>query len=150
MIRDLTKEEGIDILDNNYIGHMAYVVGTSPFIVPITYYHDNASNSIISYSSEGHKIEAMRNNDLVTIEVDEISSVVDWQTVMVHGTFEELHGIDAKHMLHAFAQGVKNIILRKEGKEKHFISEFSSKLYSEGTPIVYRINIIEMIGKARN
>ena len=133
MRRNLIGREHIEILSNNYIGYLAYLDVASPYVVPITYHYDSATNSITSYSSEGHKIKAMRKNPAVAISVNEITSVADWQSVMVHGKFEELQGIDAKHMLH----------------EARFISEFSAKIEAEGTPIVFRINIDEITGKLR-
>ena len=68
---------------------------------------------------------------------------------MVHGTYEELQGPDAKFKLHQFTEGVKDIILRKEKRETEYISEFSSKLYSRGNPTVYRIKILEITGKRK-
>ncbi|MGK0495024.1 MAG: nitroimidazol reductase NimA-like FMN-containing flavoprotein [Maribacter sp.] len=108
----LNQKEAVELLTTNYIGHLGYISGTSPYIVPITFYYDKDTHTITSYSSEGHKINAMRKNPSVSLCVDEISSVVDWQSVLVHGTFEELSSIDAKHMLHQFSNGVKSIINR--------------------------------------
>ena len=150
MRRKLQKKECLSILNNNYIGHLAYISGASPFVLPITYYYDSTTNSITSYSSKGHKVKAMRKNPSVALGVDEIDSVKNWRSVMVHGTFEELEGIDAKHMLHEFSQGVKNLINRTAEKEAHFISEFSSKIYADDNPVVFRININEITGKLRD
>ncbi len=149
MIANLSNEECIEVLSNNHIGHLAYLVGSSPYIVPVTYYYDSETNSIISYSSEGHKISAMRDNNMVAFEVDAIKSVASWRTVLAHGAFEELQGIDAKHMLHEFSQGVKKLLGREKGNEPKFISDFSSKLYAEGTPVVFRIKILDIQGKQR-
>tara|TARA_R110000868_G_scaffold169348_1_gene404352 strand:+ start:811 stop:1314 length:504 start_codon:yes stop_codon:yes gene_type:complete len=150
MIRDLNIKECIRILDTNYIGHLAYLFRKNPIVVPITYYYNKAGNYIICYSAEGHKIKAMRNNKYVSLGVDEIISVNHWKSVLLEGKFEELKGPDAKYQLHEFANGVKKIMLTKEKKNVHFISEFSSKLYSEGIPVVYKINILEITGKKRN
>ena len=87
MRRNLEATEHIEILSNNYVGNLAYISGASPYIVPMTYYHDSASNTITSYSSDGHKIAAMRKNPAVALIVNEITSVADWQSVQVHGTF---------------------------------------------------------------
>ncbi|MGB5553665.1 MAG: pyridoxamine 5'-phosphate oxidase family protein [Flavobacteriaceae bacterium] len=152
MIKNLKKEECLTLLRNNYIGHLGYIVGESPFVIPITYfYYEEPENSIISYSLEGHKMDAMRKNQLVALQVDDIASVSNWKSVLIHGTFEELRSIDAKNLLHQFSLGVKDIINRKEDKNLQFIHEFSSKLGTMGTsPIVYRIKINEITGKVRN
>lgn len=52
-------------------------------------------------------------------------------------------------MLHEFSEGVKNLLRCKSGKEAQFINEFSSKLYTEGIPIVFHIKISEITGKER-
>ncbi len=148
MIKDLKKRECIDILKKNYIGRLGYISKNSPYIIPITYfYYDHSNNSIICYSGEGQKIDAMRKNHAVSLEVDEIESANSWRSVLVHGEFEELHQVDAKHLLHEFAEGVKNIIAKKEHTIPHAIREFSSKMHQEKIPIVYRIKILEVTGK---
>ncbi len=151
MIKNLNQKECVELLSNNYIGRLAFIVGKTPYIIPITYYYyDQGDNSIISYSLEGHKIDAMRKNQSVSVEVDEIESISRWKSVLVHGQFEELKGIDAKSQLHEFSQGVKDVIDRKEERKLQFIHEFSSKLGADGSsPIVYRIKISEITGKFR-
>lgn len=149
MIKSLRTKEGIRLLRDNYIGRLAFISQGNPYVVPITYYYDETSNSILGYSAEGHKMNAMRENRSVSLEVDEISSVNNWRSILAHGVFEELQGSEAKFLLHRFAQGVKNIILRKEKIIPQSISEFSSKMNSPKTPIVFRIRIVEITGKQR-
>ena len=146
---DLTTSASARVLRKNYLGHLAYLWQGKPYLIPITYYFDHTDNTIISYTSEGHKIDAMRKNNSVTVQVEEIQSMFNWESAMVHGTFEELKGSVAKQKLHLFTEGVKSIIKRKEHKEVEFINEFSSKLYSRGIPIVYRVKILEVMGKRR-
>lgn len=148
-IRKLEDSKRDELLSNNYIGHLAFIAEGVPFIIPVTYYFDAEKNRIISYSSEGHKITAMRKNKQVALCVDEIDSVSQWRSIMVHGEFEEVSGGDAKFTLHQFSEGVKKVIERKEKKHLQFISEFSSKLQSEGSPIVYQINIEDTTAKFR-
>jgi nitroimidazol reductase NimA-like FMN-containing flavoprotein (pyridoxamine 5'-phosphate oxidase superfamily) len=150
MIKELNKKTCIDILSKNYIGRLAYIAKGEPYVVPITYhYFDHDNKSILSYSAEGHKIESMRKNRNVSLEVDEITSVNRWRSVLVHGLFEELEQIDAKFLLHQFAEGVKKVISEREKENPQFIGEFSSKLKGEGTPVVYRIRIQGITGKQR-
>ncbi len=150
MIKDLKAKESLKLLSENYIGHLGFINQSVPYVVPITYYYDAEHHSIISYSGEGHKIEGMRENRLVSMEVDDIKTVNQWRSVAVQGEFEELSGIDAKYLLHEFAEGVKRNILQKEKESHRFIGEFSSKLTTQGNPIVYRIKIAEITGKYRD
>ena len=148
-MKDLTKYEAIYILKNNYIGNLSYVWKNKPYVVPITYYYDAEEHSIISYAGEGHKIEAMRINNSVSIGVSQIESANKWQCILVHGEFEELNGPYAKQELHKFANGVKKVMFIKDDRYPDLLSEFSSKT-THGIPIVYRIKISEITGKIRN
>ena len=148
-MENLSKSEIITLLKDNYIGHLSYIAQGRPFTIPITYFYDLGSNAIISYSAEGHKMEAMRKNGAVSLEVEEIVSNSNWQSVLAHGTFDELHGSDAKYYLHQFTKGVKNIIKQKEQTLPEFISEFSSKSSSKKIPVVYRIKILEITGRRK-
>ena len=145
----LSKSESITLLKDNYIGHLSYIAQGHPFTLPITYFYDLGSNAIISYSAEGHKIDAMRKNGAVSLEVEEIVSNNNWHSILAHGTFEELKGTDAKYYLHQFTEGVKSIIKEKEHTLPEFISEFSSKSSSKKIPVVYRFKILEITGRRK-
>tara|TARA_R110002096_G_scaffold17720_6_gene61176 strand:- start:7922 stop:8398 length:477 start_codon:yes stop_codon:yes gene_type:complete len=149
MIRNINKQECLKILDNNYVGHLAYVYKNLPFVIPITYYYDKKNITVIGYTGEGHKTKALLINNAVALEVAEIESINKWKSILIQGTFEPLQGPDAKHELHKFSLGVKKLISQKEKKEFHFIPQFSGKTSSEALPIVYRINIQEITGKER-
>lgn len=150
MNKDLKISECIELLGRNYIGRLSYISHGDPYIVPITYFHDAEEKGILSYASEGHKIEAMRRYENVAFQVDEIKSIQDWRSVQVHGSFEELHGSMAKNYLHRFAEGVKNTITKQKGVTPKFIKDFSSRLQERGISIVYRISINDISGKYRN
>jgi nitroimidazol reductase NimA-like FMN-containing flavoprotein (pyridoxamine 5'-phosphate oxidase superfamily) len=148
MIQSLNKKESVALLANNYIGSLGYVYKDRPFIVPITYFFDG-KNTIIVYSSEGHKTNAMRKNKLVSLQVSEIKNIDNWNSLLAHGIFEELSGNDAKRSLREFSTGIKDLILRKEERNLHFIGEFSSKINKDEIPIVFKITIAEITGKNR-
>lgn len=146
---DISVSESTRVLRDNYNGHLAYIADGKPYVIPITYFFDAEDKSIISYTAEGHKIDAMRKNSSVSVVVEQIQSMVNWESALVHGTFEELEGSSAKQKLHQFTEGIKAIIHRKEKKNIEFINQFSSKSYTKGNPIVYKINILEITGKRR-
>ena len=149
MLSDLGKKDQVGILERNYVGHLAFLDSGSPYVLPITYWYDPTTDRIISYASDGHKTQAMRLNPRVCLCVDEILSVSDWHSVLVHGEYREVGGSDAKYLLHRFAEGVKTVITQKEQKNPKFIHEFSSKVQSEKTPIVYTLQITGMSGRSR-
>jgi nitroimidazol reductase NimA-like FMN-containing flavoprotein (pyridoxamine 5'-phosphate oxidase superfamily) len=104
---------------------------------------------IIGYSAEGHKVNAMRKNNNVSLGVSNVNSVNSWESVLAQGTFLELSGSEAKSQLHIFSLGVKDLIINKEHRKLDFISEFSSKIYKDDLPVVFQIKIEEITGKMR-
>ncbi|WP_179318958.1 pyridoxamine 5'-phosphate oxidase family protein [Winogradskyella helgolandensis] len=148
MIKILNIEECELILSRNYIGHLAYVYQGKPFVVPITYFY--STDRIICYSGDGHKINALRQHKSVALEVSEINTITNWKSVVAHGDFIELERSSAKALLHEFSLGVKDVILRKELRDLDFISEFSAKIDSEETAVVFVIDITELTGKLRH
>jgi len=149
MFKNLEKKEIDYILENHYIGQLGYIFNNKPFVIPITYFFDKQRNVIICYSGDGHKMNAMRKNNAVSLQVSDIDSVSDWRSVLVHGTFELHYGSDAKAYLHQFSLGIKDIILEKEHSKANFISDFSSKIYKDNVPSVFIIKIENITGKKR-
>jgi hypothetical protein len=148
MIINLKENESKNVLANNYLGSLSYISGNSPYVVPMTYYFDGET-TIVGYSSEGHKTQAMRKHDRVSLHVLEMKSINHWTSVLAHGTYEELDSIDAKDYLHRFASGIRDLILRKEEKNLHFIGDFSSKSYKGDLPVVFKIMLDSITGKTR-
>ncbi|MDA9069243.1 pyridoxamine 5'-phosphate oxidase family protein [Algibacter sp.] len=149
MILKLGKSKCRTLLSNNYIGHLAYIYKNRPFVIPVTYYYDDSTNALFGYSGDGHKINALRINNAVSLEVADIESVNTWKSVSVQGGFYELEGSTAKINLHKFSEGVKDVVRIKEGRDLKYLSEFSSKIYKEGPPIVFKIDIEELTGRER-
>jgi nitroimidazol reductase NimA-like FMN-containing flavoprotein (pyridoxamine 5'-phosphate oxidase superfamily) len=69
--------------------------------------------------------------------------------VLIHGTFEELHQLEAKYYLKHFSEGVRNVLVKQGIEPSDFIHEFSSKSDSEDMPIVYRIKIQDWTSRYR-
>jgi len=149
MIKNLDTYGCTYLLKRNYIGYLGYIFNNRPYVVPITYYYDSHENAIVGYSGIGHKVKSMRNNGAVSLEVAEIDTVSNWKSVLVHGTYREFEGSAAKINLHNFSEGVKEVIKYKEGKHLSHISEFSSKIFKEGLPVTFQIDIEEITGKER-
>lgn len=149
MISDMSMNECLALLARNYIGRLAYIYGQSPFILPITFYHDAEEKCIVSYSAEGHKLHAMRQYNLVSFQVDEISSIQNWKSVFVQGRFQALEGSDTKLYLNRFAEGVKKSFRIRNEKTPEFIGDFSSKNENRGVPVAYKISTDYISGKYR-
>jgi nitroimidazol reductase NimA-like FMN-containing flavoprotein (pyridoxamine 5'-phosphate oxidase superfamily) len=88
LIQDMTREMSIDLLKRTHIGRLGCTQGSQPYVVPLSFtYH---REFIYSFATIGKKIEWMRANPLVCVEVDEIVSRQKWQTVVIFGRYQEL------------------------------------------------------------
>ncbi len=88
MLGELNELQIDHFLLSQAVGRIACVNGTRPYIVPITFVYDG--KEIIAQSMEGMKLDIMRKNPNVCFEVDSLSNMANWQSVIINGTFHEL------------------------------------------------------------
>ena len=72
------------------VGRLGCARDNQPYIVPISFYFDPAGRCLYSFATAGQKIDWMRSNPRVCLEVDEIGDEFHWNSVLVIGRFEEL------------------------------------------------------------
>ena len=89
IIEPLTYEAAIKTLSDAKVARLGCAKDDQPFVVPISIAY--ARDYIYAFSTVGRKIEWMRINPRVCIEVEEVASRQDWRTVIVLGLYEELN-----------------------------------------------------------
>jgi uncharacterized protein len=70
------------------LGRLGCAKDNQPYVLPIYFVYQN--DRVYAFSTLGRKIEIMRANPLVCLEVDEIRSQHEWTSVVINGRFEEL------------------------------------------------------------
>ena len=95
MLGELTEVQINNLLASQVVGRMACTDGKRPYIVPVIYVFDG--KYIYGQSREGMKLNMLWNNPEVCFEVDTMTDVANWQSVVVYGKFEELAGEVADH-----------------------------------------------------
>jgi nitroimidazol reductase NimA-like FMN-containing flavoprotein (pyridoxamine 5'-phosphate oxidase superfamily) len=88
LIQELSHQASLDLLARTRLGRLACSQGGQPYVVPV--YLAYADRSLYGFTTLGKKIESMRANPLVCIEVDEVVSPQQWASVIVFGRYEEL------------------------------------------------------------
>ena len=87
MMRELTDAEMDALLAREVFGHLGCTDGQKPYVVPTAYvFHDNV---IYGQTTEGRKIELLRKNPNVCLQVEEKRERT-WESVICWGNFEEL------------------------------------------------------------
>ena len=146
MIGTLTSQEIEAFVASNYIAYLACSDSNTPYIVPITYYYDEPSNSLISYTTEGRKISILRANPQISLIVSEIQDLTNWKTVILEGKFEELSGMDEITAVQTLSAKLTRLISEKQQKEVAFINEVA-RINEDNPKVIYRIHLEKKSGR---
>ena len=87
-VREMTSQQSVVLVSTCHVGRLACARENRPYVVPIHYAY--AENHLYSFSMPGQKIEWMRTNPNVCVQIDEFTGQRGWQSVVVYGTYEEL------------------------------------------------------------
>lgn len=88
LINEMSGEECRDLLARLGFGRLASAYRNQPYIVPIYFAYE--PDRLYGFTTLGRKVEWMRSNPLVCVEVDEVLSHFRWSSVVVLGRYEEL------------------------------------------------------------
>lgn len=94
LIHKLSPPECEEILNRSDLGRLACAHEGQPYIVPIHFSFDADRTCLYAFSTVGQKIDWMRVNPKVCLEVDEIADKNHWSTVLVYGRFQEIDDSD--------------------------------------------------------
>ena len=90
IIHELTPDECRIVLKHATHGRLACAHLDQPYIVPFSFALDPGRNCLYGISAPGQKIDWMRTNPKVCVEVDDVADRFNWVTVLVFGRFEEI------------------------------------------------------------
>lgn len=85
---EMDRSGAESVLARNHVGRLAYCSGTKVGVRPLHYVFRDGW--IYGRTTEGEKVDALRNNWWVGFEVDEVEGAFDWRSVIVHGGFYAL------------------------------------------------------------
>jgi nitroimidazol reductase NimA-like FMN-containing flavoprotein (pyridoxamine 5'-phosphate oxidase superfamily) len=136
MIGALDATEMDQILRRQQIGRLGVYGDGRVYIFPVGYGYDGVD--LYVHSHEGLKVRLARSHPEVCFEVEDITSMTRWRTVMVHGRFEELEDKEER----AWA-------LRLIARQGVRPAPRSLAPYADGPyrVVVYRIRVDEVTGR---
>lgn len=88
MTKTLNDTEARAVINGAAIGHLGCVNQGEPYVVPINYVAEEGA--IYSHSLPGKKIDAMRLQPRVCLQVDQIVDDFHWRSAIAFGNFEEI------------------------------------------------------------
>jgi uncharacterized protein len=143
LIRDMSREMSVSLLKGVHLGRIACARGSQPYVTPFSFAHHGGS--LYSFANVGKKIEWMRANPLVCVEVDEIVTRREWQSVVIFGQYEELP--DKPEFGEARVLAHDLLSETASWWEPSFAKSLRSGAVHASEPIYFRISIDEMSGR---
>ncbi|MEO5995945.1 MAG: pyridoxamine 5'-phosphate oxidase family protein [Chitinophagaceae bacterium] len=145
MLGELTETQINNLLSSQIIGRIACSAGRKPYIVPVLYVFDG--KYIYGQSRDGQKLERLRKNPEVCFEVDAMTDIANWQSVVVYGKFEELAGDEAEYERSNLLNRVMPIMTTSivHAHEHDVTSEIDDS--NRVKKVMYRIKIREKTGR---
>ncbi len=87
-IAPISEQECGQLLKRVSIGRLACSLDNQPYLVPVAFSYE--PGCVYVFSTFGKKIKWMRQNPKVCLQVDEITNLSNWLSVIVIGTYLEL------------------------------------------------------------
>ena len=103
-IHELTAEECAVVLSRSQVGRLGCARFDQPYVVPIYFSYDAGYSSLYAMSMLGQKVQWMRANPKVCVEVEDIKDKNHWTTVLVFGRYQELDRTPAQKEARARAE----------------------------------------------
>ena len=88
LIEQLSELECREVLAKSNVARLGCSLDDQPYIIPVGIACEE--NYIYFFATAGKKIEWMRSNPKVCVQVDQINSTADWVSVIANGEYEEL------------------------------------------------------------
>jgi nitroimidazol reductase NimA-like FMN-containing flavoprotein (pyridoxamine 5'-phosphate oxidase superfamily) len=141
VVRELSAEECAEVLSRAYIGRLACSRDDQPYVVPIHFAPDK--NHVYSFAMPGQKLEWMRSNPRLCLEIDDVTDSDHWTSLVAFGRYEELPDTPDNQADRARAYR----LLQKRPMWWHPGAFVVTE--KDGAPALtlYRINIFSMTGR---
>lgn len=141
-IHEMTDQECRSALQEASVGRLGCARNNQPYVVPVYFGFDG--KHIYGFTTVGQKIEWMRANPKVCLEIDERISEEQWTSVIVFGRYEELPDEPRYEVARMLAHEV--LRLRPMWWEPAFMSDMHRDTSHSVVPVFYRIHICRMTG----
>jgi nitroimidazol reductase NimA-like FMN-containing flavoprotein (pyridoxamine 5'-phosphate oxidase superfamily) len=90
LIHELSADECLEVLRRTTLGRLACSHHDQPYVVPVHFSYDADRHCLYGFSTVGQKIEWMRDNPKVCVEIEDIENKDWWATVLAFGRYEEV------------------------------------------------------------
>jgi uncharacterized protein len=148
MLGELNETQISNILSSQVVGRLACTDGKQPYIVPVTYTYDG--EYIYGQTNEGTKLNILRKNKNVCFEVDTMTDMQHWQSIIVFGKFEELKEETAKTARDILFNRVLTLMTSSTVHVHEHATSTTLENNNRERHVMYRIKIEKITGRFEN
>jgi nitroimidazol reductase NimA-like FMN-containing flavoprotein (pyridoxamine 5'-phosphate oxidase superfamily) len=139
IVRNMTTVECYRVIKAECLARLACAEDNLPYIVPIQYAY--ANSRLFSFSMPGQKIDMMRSNPHVCLEIDHVADTRHWRCVVIRGTFKEMKTDQERQM------AWENLQDRNDWWEPGALKPTPQQLTTERSHLFYEVVIESMTGR---
>jgi uncharacterized protein len=142
-INEMAGEECSALLIRTSVGRLGCSLHDQPYVLPIFFAYEDGY--IYVFSTLGQKVEWMRSNPKVCVQVDEIADQSHWVSVIANGRYEEISQdspgyAHARQLLEKQRRWWLNALAERRSKEEDLSID----------PLFFRIQVDSMTGLQAN
>ncbi len=141
MIKNLDEKAARKLLKEQRIGHLGCVLESGePYVVPVNYLFKEGN--IYVHCLPGQKLDALRANGKVCLQVEKIGDSCQWQSAIAFGEFQEIKRTNEKiEILKEFSARFEHLTP---------VEAMMEEKWNVGGLVVFRINIKRISGMAES
>ena len=140
VIRELNATECRQLLAGGSLGRIACARDGQPYITPAFFHYEPGDDALYSFATPGQRVEWMRSNLKVCVEIEKVVDEFNWSTVIIFGTYQELRDRAAAR---------KRALSLLEHRRRWWLPGAVRVATEErpDEPVFYRIDIRKMTGR---
>lgn len=149
MISELSNEQIDEILGQALYARLGCHADGRTYVVPISFALEKGN--LVGITTHGTKVDMMRKNPEVCLCVDQIEDLTHWKSVILWGTFEEVHGVEAAKVAGLLIDKYGPVFDEMHSSSRRGRNVTPDRLDGEGAaPVVYRIRVKERSGRSES
>lgn len=143
LVEEMTVEDCRKAMSSAAFGRLASVQDGQPYVVPVSFTVDG--DYAYLFSMPGRKVDWMRKNPRVCLEVDSVNGQTSWTSIVVLGRYEELPDtpdgrpgrLHARELLQS----------RATWWQPGAVTMTNEVVRDDATPVFYRIYLEHLTGR---
>jgi len=147
MIKELSDAEIWEVIDTAQYAHLGCHSEGKTYVVPVSYARDGGR--FVGATTFGQKVEMMRQNPEVCLQIERIESLTRWKSVVVSGVYEELSAAERAQAFGLLIDRYGPTFAEEAAGERRGRDVTPPRLDGSPEPmIVYAISIRQVSGRS--